>query len=92
MEQIHFNELRKEKPQIVCLFVSVNFYAAKQQSGITDYCALYINSWGEMYFRSSWPGKTFSSMTIAKQHLLETLDIIRFPFKTKFYSAKGMIN
>lgn len=92
MAPIHFNELRKEKTQIVCLFVSINFYAAKQPSGITDYCAIYINSWGEMYFRSSWPGKTFSSMTIAKQHLLETLGIMQFPFKTKFYFAKGIIN
>jgi adenylate cyclase, class 1 len=92
MEPIHFNELRKEKPQIACLFVSVNFYAAKQQSSVTDYCAIYINSWGEMYLRSSWPGKTFASMNMAKQHLLETLDMTRFPFKTKFYFAKGMIN
>jgi adenylate cyclase class 1 len=87
---VRFNELRREKPKMVCLFISINFYAAKLQTSITDYSAVYINSWGEMYLRSSWPGITFPSMETAKEHLLNTLAVKRFPMKTVFYFAKGM--
>jgi len=89
-KQVNFSELRKGKPKIVCLFISINFYAAKQQSDISDYCAVYINSWGEMYFRSSWPGKAFSSMDTAKVDILDTLGIKKFPLNTAFYFSKGM--
>ncbi|MCP4719436.1 MAG: adenylate cyclase, partial [Desulfobacteraceae bacterium] len=89
-KQVHFNELRRGKPKIASLFISINFYAAKQQTSITDYCAIYINSWGEMYFRSSWPNKTFSTMETAKKHILKTLGLKKFPMKTVFYFAKGM--
>ncbi|OQY52522.1 MAG: adenylate cyclase [Desulfobacteraceae bacterium 4572_89] len=87
---IQFNELRKKNPKIVSLFISLNFYAAKQQATITDFCAVYLNSWGEMYSRSSWPGKTFSTMEIAKKKILVTLGIRKFPKNTAFYFSKGM--
>lgn len=89
-KQVHFNELRKEKPRIASLFISINFYTTKQQKSITDYCAIYVNSWGEMYFRSSWPGKTFSTMDRAKEDILNTLGIKKFPLDTVFYFSKGM--
>jgi len=87
---IPFTELRKKNPKIVSLFISINFYAAKQQPTITDFCAVYLNSWGEMYARSSWPGKKFSTMEIAKKKILVTLDIKKFPINTAFYFSKGM--
>jgi adenylate cyclase class 1 len=88
-EPVQFNELRREKPKMACLFISINFYAGKLQTSITDYSAIYINSWGEMYLRSS-SGRTFSSMETAKKHILNTLAIKRFPLKTVFYFSKGM--
>jgi len=87
---VRFNELRKEKPRIVSLFISINFYAPRQQARITDYCAVYINSWGEMYFRTSWPGKTFSLMENARADILESIGIKQFPSNTAFYFSKGM--
>jgi adenylate cyclase class 1 len=88
-EPVQFNELRREKPKMACLFISINFYAGKLQKSITDYSAIYINSWGEMYLRSS-SDRTFSSMETAKKHILNTLAIKRFPVKTVFYFSKGM--
>ncbi len=89
-EPVQFNELRREKPKMVCLFISINFYAARLQTRITDYSAVYVNSWGEMYLRSSWPDRTFPSMETAKKHILNILSIKRFPVKTVFYFSKGM--
>ena len=89
-EPVQFNELRREKPRMACLFISINFYAARQQTSITDYSAVYINSWGEMYLRSSWPGRTFFSMDTAKKHILDILALKKFPVKTVFYFSKGM--
>lgn len=88
-EPVQFNELRREKPKMACLFISINFYAGKLQASITDYSAIYINSWGEMYLRFS-SNRTFSSMEMAKKHILNTLAIKRFPLKTVFYFSKGM--
>ncbi|MCP3944945.1 MAG: adenylate cyclase [Desulfobacteraceae bacterium] len=88
--QASFNELLKKKSRIISLFICVNFYTVKQESSITDYCAIYVNSWGEMYLRSSWPGKTFSTMEMAKKHLLKNLGIEKFPLNTAFYFSKGL--
>jgi len=90
-KQVQFNELRKKKPRITSLFISINFYTMRQQASITDYCAIYINSWGEMYFSSSWPNKTFPSMETAKKHILNSLGIKKFPRDTAFYFSKGMV-
>jgi adenylate cyclase class 1 len=87
---IPFNELRSKNPRIVSLFISINFYAARQQSIITDFCAVYFNSWGEMYYRSSWPERTFPTMEIAKKKILATLGIRKFPVNTAFYFSRGM--
>ena len=87
---IQFTELRKATPKIVSLFISINFYAARQQAAITDFCAVYLNSWGEMYFRSSWPGIEFPTMEITKKKILATLGLRKFPVKTAFYFSRGM--
>lgn len=87
---VRFNELHKPRPAIISIFISINFYAARQQTPISDYTAIYMNSWGEMYVRSTRPDKIFSSMETAQNDLLSSLGISKFPEKTAFYFSKGM--
>ncbi len=87
---VRFSELHNATPFIISAFISINFYAPKQQTSITDCCVIHLNSWGEMYARSAWPQNTFPTLEIAKKQLLACLGISKFPEKTLFYFSKGM--
>lgn len=51
---VNFDHLLK-KDAMAGLFVSVNFYAPRQQRDITDYILIYMNTWGEMFLKSFHP-------------------------------------
>lgn len=87
---VRFHELHKPRPAIVSIFISINFYAARQQTPVNDCSAIYMNSWGEMYARSIGTGKGFSSLETAQKELLSSLGISKLPEKTVFYFSKGM--
>lgn len=86
---IHFTALRKE-PVITRLFVSINFYAGRHQTQITDYTAVYLNSWGEMYLRGSRPGINMANQEELEELLLVGLSLKSFPEHTGFYTSRGM--
>jgi adenylate cyclase class 1 len=85
---ISFDQLLM-KSRVVCLFISINFYVPKQQRTITDYTAIYINSWGEMYCKSFNFQPGLISIEDAKKHILKTIGIKKMPIKTAFYFSKG---
>lgn len=88
---VRFNELRKQQPRVACLFININFYTTRQETLIRDYCAVYVNSWGEMFYHTAWPGKTFQSLDAAKLDILTAIGLKKFPVHTSFYFSKGMI-
>lgn len=81
----NFSELKKKVPGITCVFISFNFYTPRQESKITDYCAVYINSWGEMFYLACSPDREFVSLKAAKKDILDHLEINKFPLKTMVY-------
>ncbi len=85
---IHFSEMRKP-PVIVCLFISLNFYAGKPQTKVSDYTTVYLNSWGEMYLRSARPAVALPDLEAAKQQIRTGLSCHDLPEKTAFYFARG---
>jgi adenylate cyclase, class 1 len=86
---ISFDQLLM-KNRIVCLFVSINFYSPKQERKVRGYCAVYLNSWGEMFCKSFYADKGFSTMEVAKKDILHKIGIKQFPLNTAFYFAKGV--
>ncbi len=47
---VGFGHLLK-KEELAGLFVSINFYAPRQQRDITHYTLIYMNTWGEMFLK-----------------------------------------
>jgi adenylate cyclase class 1 len=78
------------KNRVVCLFVSINFYAPKQQQRVTEYTAVYMNSWGEMFCKSFCSDQGFSTMEAAKTDILARMGIKKLPLNTAFYFSKGV--
>lgn len=87
--QISFEQLL-QKSQVVCLFISVNFYAPKQQNKVTEYTAIYLNSWGEMYCKSVYSPRGFASMDDVKKSIMKQVGIDKLPLNTAFYFSKGV--
>ncbi len=77
------------KNRVVCMFVSINFYSPKQGHKISDYCALYLNSWGEMFCKSFYSEQGIPSMVEAKKDIMNKIGIKNLPLNTVFYFAKG---
>ncbi len=77
------------KNRVVCMFVSINFYAPKQERKVTGYCAVYLNSWGEMFCKSFYSSQGFPSMDEAKQDIMKRIGIKQLPLNTAFYFSKG---
>jgi len=86
---IHFSDLRKP-PVIVSLFISLNFYAGKPQTKISDYTTVCLNSWGEMYLRSARPAVPLQDLEAAKKQIRAGLSFDEFPENTAFYFARGI--
>lgn len=83
--QVHFDQLL-EKSRLAALFVSVNSYAPRQQQAITDYCAIWMNTWGEMFVESWASSKGISSMDEMVIQLKHRLDNAPFPANTLYYT------
>lgn len=78
------------KSRVVCLFISINFYAPKQQRAVTDYAAVYLNSWGEMFCKSFHSDQGFPTLEEAKKDIMMQMDIKKLPLNTAFYFSKGV--
>ncbi len=87
-QNISFDQLLM-KNRMVCMFVSINFYAPKQAHEVSGYCAVYLNSWGEMFCKSSYSSKGFPSMDEVKKDIMGKIGIKRLPLNTAFYFSKG---
>lgn len=77
------------KNRLVCMFVSINFYSPRQDSKVKGYSAVYLNSWGEMFCRTSYPGNGFASMESLKNDLMSRAEVKQLPLNTSFYFSKG---
>jgi adenylate cyclase class 1 len=86
---IRFDHLLR-KDRMVSLFISINFYAPRQQHSVTEYTAVYLNSWGEMFCKSVYREKGFPHLEAAKKDLVSRLKIDKLPKNTVFYFSKGL--
>ncbi len=75
---VGFDQLLK-KDDIAGLFVSINFYAPSQQRQITDFTIIYMNTWGEMFFKSYRQGRGLPSIEAVKKMVLDQLKIKTIP-------------
>ncbi len=78
------------KNSIEHLFVSINFYAPRQQHHVTEYTMIYLNSWGEMFCKSVYSEAGFANMETVKKDILKRLNIEILPEHTAFYFSKGV--
>ncbi|MCD4719881.1 MAG: class I adenylate cyclase [Desulfobacula sp.] len=78
------------KNRVVCLFISINFYAPKQQRKVTEYTAIYLNSWGEMFCKSFYSDQGFLTMEETKKDIMNKIGIKKLPLNTAFYFSKGV--
>ena len=78
------------KSRVVSLFISINFYAPRQQHHVTEYTAVYMNSWGEMFCKSFCSEKGLASLEETKNDILKRMGIKKFPLNTAYYFSKGV--
>ena len=78
------------KNRVVCLFIFINFYAPRQQRNVTEYTAIYLNSWGEMFCKSFYSDQNFLTMEETKKDLMKKIGIKKLPLNTAFYFSKGV--
>ncbi len=81
---ISFQQLL-DKEIISHLFVSINFYAPKQQKNITDCTAIYFSSWGKMFSKSFPLTQSLSNRIEVMAHVLKKLSIHTQPESTVCY-------
>jgi adenylate cyclase, class 1 len=82
---VPFNQLLV-KAGLAHLFVSVNTHAPKQQQHISDYTAIYMNTWGELFHKTSDLENEVTTLSEFKQELLQQINIKNFPDKTLFHA------
>ncbi|OGR53647.1 MAG: adenylate cyclase [Desulfobacula sp. RIFOXYB2_FULL_45_6] len=98
MHEFFSPSLRKEvgfdrlllKSRVVSLFISINFYAPRQQHKVTEYTAVYMNSWGEMFCKSFYSEKGLPTLEETKNDIMKRIDIKKFPVNTAYYFSKGV--
>ena len=81
---VSFDRLLK-KETIAGLFVSVNFYAQRQQRRITDYTVIYMNTWGEMFYKSFYSSTGLPAIKDVKNAIQQQLVIKKFPANAVCY-------
>ncbi|PIE62006.1 MAG: adenylate cyclase [Desulfobacterales bacterium] len=86
---ISFSAMRKV-PVITRLFLSLNFYTQRPQVSISDFTAVYLNSWGEMYLKTKQLSIPLLNLNVAKQQVCDDLGIDTLPVNTAFYFSRGM--
>jgi len=88
-QNISFDQLSMKK-KVSSLFLSINFYRPKQERKITEYTAVYLNTWGEMFCQSCSSDQGFSSMEEARRDILNRIGIKKMPLNTAYYFSKGV--
>ncbi|MFH2058408.1 MAG: class I adenylate cyclase [Pseudomonadota bacterium] len=86
---VSFDRLLKKRT-ITDLFVSVNFYAPRQQRRITGYTMIYMNTWGEMFFKSYASIKGLPEMEDVKNNIQQQLGIKTMTADTACY-VRGLL-
>jgi adenylate cyclase class 1 len=71
-------------------FVSVNFYAPKNQKKIMHYTVLYVNAWNEVFCSPNFTTQGFISLGHVKRDLMFKLRVRKLPLNTAFYFSKGV--
>jgi adenylate cyclase, class 1 len=79
------------KNRVISLFISINFYAPRQQQHVTEYTAVYLNSWGEMFCKSIYRKQGFLSLDGVKKDIIKRVGIEKLPMNTVFYFSKGVV-
>ena len=87
-KEVGFDQLLL-KNRIASLFISINFYAPRQQHRVTEYTAVYVNSWGEMFCRSVYSEKGFSNLEETKNDIMGWMNIKKFPLNTAYYFSNN---
>ena len=87
-QYVSFDQLLM-KSRVVRLFISLNFYAPRQQQKITEYTIVYLNSWGEMFCKSVYTKQGFSNMDETKNDIINRIGIETLPEDTGFYFSRG---
>jgi adenylate cyclase class 1 len=88
-KEVGFDQLLL-KSRVVSLFISINFYSPRQQHHVSEYTAVYMNSWGEMFCKSFYFEKGFASLEETKNDILQRIGIKKFPLNTAYYFSKGV--
>ncbi len=86
---ISFSAMRRP-PSITRLFLSLNFYTQRPQVQISDYTAVYLNSWGEMYLKTKPASAPLPNLNAAKRQVCNDLGVKTLPLDTAFYFSRGM--
>ncbi|MGM0643392.1 MAG: class I adenylate cyclase [Thermodesulfobacteriota bacterium] len=78
------------KPGIIAVFVSLNLYAARNDSRVRHYSAVYMNSWGEMFIESvNTRTENLSGAKDVGLSVKSLLDIPELPENTYFYLPRS---
>jgi len=86
-----FYDITESLPTVAAMFITINLNAERPRSVVEDYCAVYLNSWGEMFCMPSLPGKSFVSLALAKKDIQSSMGIQTFPARTKIYFPRGRV-
>ncbi|MCP3899981.1 MAG: adenylate cyclase, partial [Desulfobacteraceae bacterium] len=84
-----------EKAEVTAVFVSFNLCVDRSQTKITEYSAVYMNSWNEMFVTSKILRKGFDSFNDIVKDIFLRIGIKKFPEKKAFILPKpfwGKIN
>ncbi|WP_462269268.1 class I adenylate cyclase [Desulfobacter sp.] len=74
-----------QRPFITSLFVSVNFYAQRPSGRISDFTMVYLNSWEEMFFRTTRLKIPVADLEPVKKQICTWLGLNQLPVKTVFH-------
>lgn len=88
---VQFYGFTETPATVVAVFITINMNAGRSRSGVEDYCAVYLNSWGEMFCMPSQSGKIFANLAVAKKDILFSMGIQTFPASTRVYFPRGKV-
>ena len=74
------------KARLVAVFVSFNLCVNRNNTRITEYTAVSMNSWNEMFAYSKTVNKGFESVQDVAQDIFSRMNIKKFPKKALFFS------
>ncbi|NDY70606.1 adenylate cyclase [Desulfobacter hydrogenophilus] len=75
----------KKRSFITSLFISVNFYAERPSGRISDFTLIYLNSWEEMFLRTTILKIPVADLEPVKKHICTGLGLKQLPENTVFH-------